>query len=264
MTFTTAKDVPGEPAKPVLEDTASNETSLSVRVFDAPYDGGEPITMHELEVVQQLLGEQTSYIHLPADERLYVLSGYVRDSAYRFRVRALNLLGYGAWSGVLEVVSQSRERPTAPTNLELVSDVLQDGCALEAGKWGCSFELRWSAPPGANHSVSHYALQYAATAATRRRLSDTTQTVNVPPTYCAGSSTIICHRMSGMRPGMLFKLSVRAGNSAGLSSESLPVLHVTTPATSPDQVDSLVIAGETQTSLEVSWVAPAANGQPLT
>jgi len=175
-------------------------------------------------------------------------------------VRAVNQLGAGLWSGSLGVAGEAQDLPSAPSGLELVKDPAAEDCILVGQTWRCFVQLRWLAPFSGGDQVSFYQIEYTAVQA-RRQLSEVYSEV-VFPTSCGNSSQLICYTIS-LPPGSAFSMTVRSVNSVGVSIPSF-AFQVSTPASRPNQVVNKDVTNVTQTSLDVRWVEPASNGQPIT
>eukprot|EP00966_Prymnesium_polylepis_P255095 5893893-Prymnesium_polylepis.1 len=178
----------------------------------------------------------------------YTVSNRQRGATYTFKVRAVNQLGASAWSDELTVESVTSLYPGAPQLA--VSSVSAR-----------SFGLRWQMQdePLSENVQEYWVYVTGDNATTHITLPAVSATDCVQPCY----ATIDVERFAALQPNTTYTLEMRAKNVYGPSVES-NVVVVTTLAAPPELVGGLVVSNVTQSSLEVSWLAPAANGQPVT
>ena len=227
-TLETQKGPPGRPSPPTSLG-AVDETTLRVRVNEAPYTGGYAITRYELEVEYASSGSQvTEVLSLAMGDLVTDVTGYRKGSTYKFRARAISTEETGdelasEWSDVLEVLGANTERPAAPTGLQADPDDAAQSCQLDhaTGRWACQLGVRWEQPTG-NATVNYYRINYDesleycepdAAACDHRRLSHavTSQSVTLAHQPCS-NSTALCATLTGLRPAASYTLSVTGVN----------------------------------------------------
>ncbi|MEU4242043.1 peroxidase family protein [Actinoplanes sp. NPDC026619] len=106
--------VPGAPALGALK---SGNGTVVVRWAGPASTGGSPITRYEIEVLAAANGARTGAIRSASGtSRELTVTGLANGTAYRFRIRAWNASGAGAWSTPSAPVAP-RTVPGAPTRV---------------------------------------------------------------------------------------------------------------------------------------------------
>ena len=117
---TLAVPMRGHPVRRQTPDLpgVSQTTAIHI-VWDAPYSNGLPITNYTLEV-----DGSTTTVGLTDYTPQYVPGGLVPGTTHSVRVRAVNGLGAGEWSDMVQLDTQKDVpgRPSPPTNLGQLSE----------------------------------------------------------------------------------------------------------------------------------------------
>ena len=187
---------PSQPAAPVLSN--ATYTSLAVN-FTAPIsDGGDTITAYSVEYSSNNFATwETATSTLTSASAQYVINNLTPSTAYRVRVKARNSVGTSLASQVsAPLITQTPTAPGAPTAVSV---------ALATNT---SVTLAYTAP-GSNGG---------ATIESYTAISTPDSVV----AYSSGSGNGNV-TLTGLRPGITYSFSLRAGNSAGrsLASNSL-------------------------------------------
>lgn len=187
---------PSQPAAPVLSN--ATYTSLAVNFTAPTSDGGDTITAYSVEYSSNNFATwETATSTLTSASAPYVINNLTPSTAYRVRVKARNSVGTSLASQVsAPLITQTPTAPGAPTAVSV---------ALATNT---SVTLAFTAP-GSNGG---------ATIESYTAISTPDSVVAYSSGSSSGSVTL-----TGLRPGITYSFSVRAGNSAGrsLASNSL-------------------------------------------
>ena len=231
-------DVPTVPGPPAIRLT--NATSSSVRtVRVAPADnGGASIDYYELQ-----WRRPTDSDWVTRTNRFgagYNNLNLVVGTLYRFRARAHNSVGWGAWSD---------EVTYTPAAAALtVPDAITD---LQGVPGNVSVALRWTAPSDGGSAITGYAV--------RHRLATATTWTGVSWTATGRRTT--GHTVTGLTNGDDYQFQVRAVNVVGSGAASNTV--TAKPATVPS-APSAQVSRITETEIDISWTAPGDGGSAIT
>ena len=225
-----AAQPPSAPAAPSL--TADN---AALRVsWSAPASNGASITGY---AVQWKSGAQefSSSRQASSTSASYRISGLTNDTTYTVRVRAVNSAGSGAWSAESSG-SPAAQAPAAPN-------------APRVTGGNTTLAVSWSAPAANGASITGYGVQWRSSA---QGFSGSRQ--------ASASST--SHTITGLTNDTTYIVRVRAVNSVGSGSWS-PESSGSPAAQAPAAPGAPSLTAD-NSSLRVSWSAPAANGASIT
>ena len=163
------------------------------------------------------------------------VTGLTNGTTYLVQVRAGNLNGDGAWSLSTTATAGVPVAPSAP--------------ALTSGN--LSLEASWAAPATNGSDITDYDVQYRAAG------SSTWTDWKASETNTTATTTI-----TGLTNGTSYEVRLRAVNARGdgLWSPSASA----SPAAQKPAAPAAPTLASGNASLEVNWVAPAANGSSIT
>ena len=174
--------IPSAPASPTR--TAHTSASLTI-AWDAPYDGGAPITDYDIRYKRTELSEWSVWDHT-GTTRTAIITGLAQDADYHVQVRAENQAGDGAWSASATLAT-ALDSPFVPTSLrETAQSSRTITAAWNSVAFAADYDLQW-----------------------RVGISGTPTDINL-----TGTSQKITHNM----PGVAIQWRVRSGNTTGDSS----------------------------------------------
>ena len=211
-------------------------------------DGGSPITSFDARYIRAdapdlsddnwtvLLGISTRGSH-------YVIEGLTNGVAYHVQVRAVNVVGNGAWS------ERDTETPLGPPDPPAIRTVTGSDGALA---------ITWSAPGNdGGVAVTGYNLRHIR--------DDSSDFAASRWTYVSGIwvSGDLEYTLSGLTNGVRYRLGLQAVNSKGSgewSDANDP--RTGTPGDPPEVPGSptSIKAYSTGTTVDISWSAPADDG----
>ena len=226
--------VVGKPGAPtgVTGTPAHGSVRLS---WTAPVsDGGAPITDYVIEYKREGSATWSTFARDPSDATTAHVTGLANYARYVFRVSAVNVAGTGHASTISSIV-MPLPLPGMPTGLTAVPG---DGRVT----------LSWSAPPPSAGvpAVIDYVVQFSDNdGATWATFND-------------GRSAATSATVTRLANGVSYVFRVQAVNSAGTGTASLPSAAVT-PRRAPGSPTG-VTATPGNTSVTLSWVAPASSG----
>ena len=256
LTLATAPAVPGESAAPTVE--AINQTTITVGVGAAAYDGGINITRYEVRV-RTLVSDDvytactSSSCALPLN---WVLMDRRTDLQYEFTTRAVNALGAGPWSGVLNVESGAEDLPNRPSGLEVLSD---------PAVGSRSFSIAWDMPAdNRSEGVLYYELTMTADGVDSERKLYTSDIAGGGEAggWCVSGCTAAI--TTNVLPDTTYTLTIQAVNSLGSGLASAATLPFKTLADVPDKVTALQLDSVDQSSASLTWSEPTNNGAGIT
>ena len=254
LSLATVPAVPGESGAPTVE--AINQTTITVGVGAAAYDGGIAIARYEVRVrtlVSDAIYTACTGCSPPFD---WVLTDRRTDLQYELTTRAVNALGDGPWSGVLNVESGAEDLPNRPSGLEVLSD---------PAVGSRSFSIAWDMPVGnRSEDVLYYELTMTADGVdSERKLYNGDITGGGEDGgWCKSGCTAAIS--TGVDPATTYTLKIQAKNSLGAGLVSYAALSFMTLSDVPDRVAALQLNGASPTSVDVSWAAPTTNGAVIT
>ena len=223
--------VPGAPS--AITVVAGNGSALVS--WTAPADGGSAITGYTVTA-----SPGGASVTVAGTVTSATVSGLSNGTAYTFVVVAINAVGKGTPSAA--------SAPATPVAVPLAP------ASATAVPGNASAQVSWPTPASSDGSAI---TGYTVTAFLVS--GSTTTTTGLTATAAAGSNSLA---FSGLTNGNSYVFSVVASNAIG-NSLSSPLSNAVTPFTVPD-APSGVVASAGNGSATVSWVAPAANGSPIT
>jgi hypothetical protein len=212
---------PTSPNAPTGVVATPGNTTATV-TWDAPYNGGSPITHY---TVNSSPGNRNC---TASTDRTCTVTGLTNGTSYTFRVRAFNAVGQSPWSAWSNAVVPG-DVPSPPLN---VSATAADSSA----------NVSWQAPLSSGASAI---TSYVVTS------SPDGQT-------CTWTSGPLSCTVSGLTNGTPYSFTVVAINGIGPSTPSTPSNEVT-PATIPSS-PLAVSALAADAGASVSWDPPLSDG----
>ena len=239
--------VPDAPPVPVLVSSASDDKRITIDIsgFPTSSNGGSEVVSFEIQWAQ---GKAGSFVSLVGSSTPFTASTFtqstdvVKGTTYRFRYRAKNVHGFGAFSPELEVIAATV--PQAPSRPELISVT------------SSLIKLKFKATEdNGGLPVSDYELWIDGGSTSS---AFTKFTSYVYATH--GFSYDVDVSTASLTVGQFYRFRYLARNSIGASSMSnslrVPVADV--PSTPP----SLSLIAVSKTSVQVEWVTAASTGSP--
>ena len=254
LTLATVPAVPGESAAPTVE--AINQTTITVGVGAAAYDGGIAIARYEVRartLVSDAVYTACTGCSLPLD---WVLTSRRTDLQYEFTTRAVNALGVGPWSSVLNVESGAEDLPNRPSGLAVLSD---------PAVGSRSFSIEWDMPAGnRSEGVLYYELTMAADGIESERKLYTSDITGGGEGggWCTSRCTAAI--TADVLPATTYTLTIQAVNSLGTGLASAAALPFSTLADVPSKVTVLQLTSADQLSASLTWSEPTTNGAVIT
>ena len=243
---------PGKPAAPTL---TVKDQSLGVSWSAPTSNGGAAITGYKVGRCSTGCGTDSNWtVATPTGTgTTHDLTGLTNGTAYQVRVAAVNRAGDSAWSDTAtETPADEPDAPGAPT----------------VTVWNQSLRVSWAAPTDNGAAISDYDVQYRACTATNNDTTVLTCATN--PTWGdwtdrtgeTTSDTSTSVTISSLTNETAYQVQIRAANSVGESSWSTATKATPTPQ-KPDAPGAPTLT-YSNTSLGVSWSAPANNGASIT
>ena len=231
-TGTTRAAIPDVPSAPIVSVVSATELRVS---WTAPTDYGFGITTYDLRYRRAGSQDWTDIADIAFGTTSYSLSGLDPGTEYAVQVRAGNANGdtnYSA-SSTATTDATSPDRPKPPT--------------VEAAS-ATSLSILWAVPDANGAAISSYDLRY--------RVSGATDWLD------ASDLTGTSYTLSSLAVNTEYEVQVRATNSIGDSAWSPSGMGRTATGV-PDAPTAPTVASGGQTSLSVTWTAPADNGETI-
>ncbi|WP_225752950.1 Ig-like domain-containing protein [Actinotalea sp. Marseille-Q4924] len=222
--------VRGRPATPVAPRVVEVRDRTVVLAWDAPGNNGEPITGYELTGQPGGVARQCAGTTCTVD-------GLTNDVEYVFTVTARNTVGVSDASPPSQP-ARPDARPSAPGAPTL--------------EWGDgTVTARWSAPQNTGSPIQRYDVEISPS----------------PGGSASATTSATTHTFTGLTNGTAYTVRVRAVNRApepgdwsAASASAVPAGPPAAPAPSAQRFDQSIFGGG---RLEVTWPAPAPNGDPV-
>ncbi len=207
--------------------------------WTAPAAHGQPIQRYTL---QRKTG---SGIYTDVSTAISATSTSYSDTSltpattYTYRIRAVNSVGNADWSNEDDATTDAAA-PAAVSNLSATK--------LDSTR----ISLSWSAPNTNGAPIIDYAIERKAGSGNYARVA-------------TRLASAIRYTDTGLTPGTQYTYRIRARNSVG-SAEWSNEPSATTDATAPARITGLSAAEDAtngSTQINLSWTAPAANGEAI-
>ncbi len=230
------------PAAPTgLTATADGPTVINLRWTAPSNTGGAAITGYRIESFRLGGGFWTDVTrNTQSTATTYMHTGLTANTKLHYRVSAINTAGTGGASSSVRATTTAATAPAAPTELTATAD----------GQ--TTINLRWTAPINTGGAaIKGYQIEWSPTGTgdTWTNLVDNTK------------STATTYAHTGLTAGTTRHYRVRAINSVDPGAWSNVDMATTAAvATAPDAPTALTATADGQTTITLSWTAPASNG----
>lgn len=213
-------------------------TSLSLKWTEPDYNGGAPVTEFEVDFIDSVLVSGTSAMRqniYRGKEPECTVTDLLPGNSYSLKVRALNRVGFGHWSDVLEATSGAAA-PETPLLPQLST------------KSPFHILVEWTEPLCNGSPITEYKLE----------MSNTDREEHFSPVFQGLANS---HDMKVLTPFTTYFFRLQACNNTGCSAFS-PVSATMTPASTPSTM--IIPRFEASPStLTLFWHAPASNGSDI-
>ncbi len=223
------------------KDGTNGATEVDL-TWSAPADGGAAISDYTLQ--RKIGGGDYADVStaITATSTSYSDTGLTPATEYTYRIRARNSAGAGVWSNE-DSATTDNAAPARITNLAATATSAND------------IRLSWTAPAAHGAAISDYTLQ---------RKSGGGVFADVSTTIAAGATSFTD---SGLTPETTYTYRIRARNSVGYGAWSSDTPGTTPAAGAPSGVSDLSATKDATnggTEIDLSWTAPADNGEAIT
>uniref|UniRef100_A0A7N9AV45 protein-tyrosine-phosphatase n=1 Tax=Mastacembelus armatus TaxID=205130 RepID=A0A7N9AV45_9TELE len=227
----TVKALPKAPGLPVVTERTATSITLT-------WDSGnpEPVSYYIIQHKSKYSEDLYKEIDGVATTR-YSVGGLSPYSDYEFRVVAVNNIGRGPPSESIEAKTAEQAPSTAPRQVR--GHMLSTTTAV----------IHWDEPEEANGQIMGYRVYYTM---------DSTQHVNLWEKQIVRGSNFVT--IQGLIPNKTYYIRVLAYTSVGDGPLS-PDLQIIAKTGVPSQPTDFKGEAKSETSILLSWVAPAQTGQ---
>ncbi|XP_031706771.1 receptor-type tyrosine-protein phosphatase delta isoform X20 [Anarrhichthys ocellatus] len=227
----TVKALPKAPGIPVVTERTATSITLT-------WDSGnpEPVSYYIIQHKSKYSEDSYKEIDGVATTR-YSVGGLSPYSDYEFRVVAVNNIGRGPPSDSIEAKTAEQAPSTAPRQVR--GHMMSTTTAV----------IHWDEPEEANGQIMGYRVYYTM---------DSTQHVNIwEKQIVRGSNFVTIH---GLIPNKTYYIKVLAYTSVGDGPLSVD-LQIIAKTGVPSQPTDFKGEAKSETSILLSWIAPAQTGQ---
>ncbi|XP_031140960.1 receptor-type tyrosine-protein phosphatase delta isoform X35 [Sander lucioperca] len=227
----TVKALPKAPGIPVVTERTATSITLT-------WDSGnpEPVSYYIIQHKSKYSEDSYKEIDGVATTR-YSVGGLSPYSDYEFRVVAVNNIGRGPHSESIEAKTAEQAPSTAPRQVR--GHMLSTTTAV----------IHWDDPEEANGQIMGYRVYYTM---------DSTQHVNVWEKQIVRGSNFVT--IQGLIPNKTYYIKVLAYTSVGDGPLSTD-LQIIAKTGVPSQPTDFKGEAKSETSILLSWIAPAQTGQ---
>ncbi|XP_050932260.1 receptor-type tyrosine-protein phosphatase delta isoform X10 [Lates calcarifer] len=227
----TVKALPKAPGIPVVTERTATSITLT-------WDSGnpEPVSYYIIQHKSKYSDDSYKEIDGVATTR-YSVGGLSPYSDYEFRVVAVNNIGRGPHSESIEAKTAEQAPSTAPRQVR--GHMLSTTTAV----------IHWDEPEEANGQIMGYRVYYTM---------DSTQYVNLWEKQIVRGSNFVT--IQGLIPNKTYYIKVLAYTSVGDGPLS-PDLQIIAKTGVPSQPTDFKGEAKSETSILLSWIAPAQTGQ---
>ncbi|XP_036968720.1 receptor-type tyrosine-protein phosphatase delta-like isoform X34 [Acanthopagrus latus] len=227
----TVKALPKAPGIPVVTERTATSITLT-------WDSGnpEPVTYYIIQHKSKYSEDSYKEIDGVATTR-YSVGGLSPYSDYEFRVVAVNNIGRGPPSESIEAKTAEQAPSTAPRQVR--GHMLSTTTAV----------IHWDEPEEANGQIMGYRVYYTM---------DSNQHVNLWEKQIVRGSNFVT--IQGLIPNKTYYIKVLAYTSVGDGPLS-PDLQIIAKTGVPSQPTDFKGEAKSETSILLSWIAPAQTGQ---
>jgi len=224
------------PSVPAAPSVVRGNAKVTVS-WVAPNNGGSDITGYTVSTFAggTLVAGKTCS-PTPATGLTCDVTGLTNGTAYTFKVKATNVINTSADSAASVAVT-----PATTPNAPAVPTVARAGSGI--------VKVTWIAPTanGGSAITGYTATAYAAGVSTGKT--------------CTTAATTVTCNVTGLTNGTAYTFTVKATNAVGFAESAAS--SAVTPAVAPAAPAAPTVVKGHQ-SVQVKWVAPDANGSPIT
>ena len=241
----------GHPERPVLTARPNEPDGITeiLLTWTKPVENGSSITSYAIEAANGRNGPWEALTDLLPTPTLgpeatsWTHRGLDPGMRKYYRLRATNALGDSPWSDVVTVSTRAVGTAAAPISV------------VAAPEGGNAIDVEWDKPQrDGGNPITRYEVQWSADGASGWRSAGST-----------ADGDTLTFKHSGLRPGETRHYRVAARNSRGLSDWSYPpYASATTLVGVPGVPRSLTALAEAHDTINLTWTAPASNGDPIT
>jgi len=236
-------DAVSAPSAPTaLTATAQGSTIINLQWVAPIDDGGVAIRGYKIEVSSDGTSSWTNLVDDTNSATIsYSHTGLTAGVTRHYRVSAINAVGTGPVSNIVNATTSSATAPSAPTSL------------LATATGPTSIDLSWTAPSdNGGVPITAYLIEVSP--------NGTSGWTNLE-TNTGSAATEYMH--SGLAGATAYHYRVSAINSGGTGSPSNVASATTSASTVPDVPSSLTAVATSTTTIDLSWIAPLNNGGAL-
>ena len=234
----------GRPGAPTgLSATASGWSAVDLTWSAPASNGGASITGYTLQRKSGSGSYADVSSGIGAGATSYSDTGLAANTAYTYRIRAMNSFGGGGWSNE-ESETTGNAVPSAVSDLTATKDATNGSSEID---------LAWTAPASGGSAITGYTLQ---------RKAGSGDYANVSTTIGASATT---YSDTGLSPGTTYTYQIRATNSEGDASWSNEPSE-TTDAIAPAKITDLTATKDSTnsgTEIDLAWTAPSTGGAAI-
>ncbi|XP_036406840.1 receptor-type tyrosine-protein phosphatase delta-like isoform X1 [Megalops cyprinoides] len=227
----TVKALPKPPGTPMVTERTATSITLT-------WDSGnpEPVSYYIIQHKSKFSEDTYKEIDGVATTR-YSVGGLSPYSDYEFRVVAVNNIGRGPPSEAIEAKTAEQAPSTAPRQVR--GRMLSSTTAI----------IHWDEPEEANGQIMGYRVYYTM---------EPSQHVNVWEKQIVRGANFLT--IQGLTPNKTYYIKVLAFTSVGDGPLS-PDLQIIAKTGVPSQPTDFKAEAKSETSILLSWIPPAQNGQ---
>ena len=222
---------PDRPEKPTVNAISATSVDLT---WSAPTERGAPITGYTIRYQADGTSSWQDWPHSDTSTEA-TITGLTEDVLYRVQVQANSAQGTSEWS------------PSGAREIS-VPDAPGRPIVMRPSASTTSVDVSWTKPAGNGAPITGYVVQYRDADAPNwqdwEHLDATTQTT-----------------ITGLTANVAQRVQVSAVNSEGMGPWSDEGL---TDASAPETPAKPTVSVASATSLNVTWIAPIDNGEPIT
>ena len=234
------------PGAPTGLTSTSGDTEVSLSWTAPTSTGGAAITDYTIQYKTASATTWTTFNDGTSTSTTTTVTGLTNDTAYQFRIIAVNSVGPSAPSGVITATpsTQTSALPGAPTG-------------LAATPGNARVSLSWTAPSNTGGAaITDYIVEYSA------------GTTGVWTTFNDGIGTTTSVTVTGLTNGTTYQFRISAVNSVGTGTSSgvvsstptAPIIIPPPPSLTISSAPGNLAATPGNAQVSLSWTVPSDTG----